>query len=111
MEKVNKCCFSGPDLSEVRTLTIGIHNVHPSPEPLFIGITFCHNSKVNQTAPPHLLHYFLHTIKWEAGSVDCKVLEIQHVVYITPDSVDRQSIFLEVFEDFFKVCDVFVAPT
>ena len=110
MEKVNKCCLSRPNLSEMRTLAIGVHNVHPSSKSLFIGITFSHNSKVNQTAPPHLLHYFLHTIKRETGGVDCEVLEIKHVVDITPDCVNGQSIFLEVLEDLFKICYVFVTP-
>lgn len=57
-----------------------------------------------------ILENGLHSIQGEKFSVDCECLEIVHIVYIAPDCVQRNVVFLEFGDDGFESGDVLVSP-
>ena len=94
----------------MRTLSVRVHQIHFPLQSLLVSITLSHDPQIYQTVPTIFFHDCLHSIQRETRGIDSEVFVVQHVVNVTPDSIERDLVLLEVLQDCFEVGYVFVTP-
>ena len=94
MEEINESGCSRPNFTNIRLLSVRFKHIDSSLQSLLICTSTVLDSSINDRDIVVLIKNLIHPIKWEPTLIDRKILIVNHVIDIRPDSIKRNTIFL-----------------
>lgn len=110
MEEIDEGGGSWPHFSHIGFLGVAFRYVNVSFEAVLIGRATGLDACVNDGYVSVSLQYLIESVQGESVLIDCEILIIDHVVDISPDSIEGNTVTLVSRDYILEVGDVLVSP-